>query len=1647
MVGTDTVAERITATAPVRDGAVPCPYIGLKPYSEKERFLFFGRESDAKRLINKIFSARLTLFYGPSGVGKSSLLLARVAPDLRDARIGNSVVVIFDHWQEQAPEVAIKRQIAEAVGWNPTAEDQRQTFAILADRVNQAAHKTLILVLDQFEQFLLARSERPDPLRAELAELLRANVDVHVVLSLREEFLAGLEVFAREIVAIYDSKFRLEHLSDDGARDAIVKPAEKFAVSVEPALIDRLLVDLKRHAEAGTATAAMATGIELPFLQLVCKGLWEARKPNTNNLSLEQYEGLGGCDGIIRSYVENLANTLPRAQQQDAADVLRWLAPRSGIKQGYEAGQLAELTGMPVERVMQILTHFERNWVLRDRLVGGIHWFELYHDAYIKILAPWIDERLEEKRRSALLKRWLKLGALTAVGLAVAGLFMVSYVNDVREARLLEEGNIDKAIETVGGLQGYDARKEATELAITDYHFVRSAEQIWRQIADKTDEKNREEVAKRLKELEARFTKQVVIGEMSVRRERYIRKESCTEPWATDVVPEAKKPVLKLSIPTSLGIDDDALRCAWLQLTSSRRGPVFYFPLPRRIGIVHPAKGNSMMVTLGDEEAWEVPLGQLAVPGAGIVLDGDLDKKKYPQLAWFFANEKYDRTQVLGSEGKFESVDAWIVPRWTLPLLRAAKIAVRPAETGLAAAVEWSLWDHQKALLTPGLVKAMVERTRKDAPAIVAEAERARGDVERIRRVLLKIFDKISDELAKKNKGDNASQAVFLRFPAILDRLGEYPACRADEEQQTSSKDKAGRVISTDRPSSYCKDDDGAALSVVEDLRVRRVNPQIGNLPRSAPQKVGPLEQIDKRSKGDEFETLTEYDMPETAVPVDHQPLQVLYGATLARCLVEVQGLKGELQDEMSRLRRNLFKKYGVKLPNSSWLQEGDRADQLAVQFYGEPIGEISQPIALGSNCLKDVISAIEARVDRTSAMWVSAQDVENALVALGGSQEYWLRDTYSLTYLKLLLRAVLAPDSTTPSGNNDGRVVRDLPDLLASLIFWKQWCGPVGANENYTGCLVTGLRDTERTRFVAVPSPASDDEGAVSRKSLESAVMELIGAAPDAADKASRQFAKVVIEGAPVAKREFLRAFASQILRTHASRLEQRCSPRSGSVLVDPGLSDIEKVQIEDFFDAVATAKSSEGWQALRVCQIRSESYSKEADPKTDHLRTLLAQGSPTDWRADDAAAAAVLALEALQQGRELSDLDLNAAKSLIAKAFVEWSGVESKTKAEATFNEAIEICQKQNAPRGCWSLLKEALDVYGGPSTLLPLELAMGLVYKYPSQGEATLALELTSRAEKHLSEQSPDEEQHRLSAWIQLAKASAYLVLARNNDRAALDKASKLLSALADDANFKRANNTKSKRADWPKIEGSRIDAALLAGSLKDVQTILDNVQPRDDLEVEGYRMWRWVMQGDLQGARRSLQESKIDDDTRSYLFASLTFLENGPPSALKQAIKPLLANKHPYSDYLRLMLFASSAREDESAARQDLENRWSEIVKGKEIGKGTWKSRVERGEDNLVWQEMLVGYFLGHISRDDLVHWTASPKEPAAMTETPSEYRGEFYFYDAQLQWVTGDRGTRKERAIRSLHELRSSGPSLLNEYFMALYQLRVLEGTR
>jgi hypothetical protein len=97
------------------------PFKGLARFedTDEDAALFFSRGRDRDVVVANLMASRLTVLYGESGVGKSSLLRAGVAHHLR--RSGEpAIVVVFDAWQSE-PLRALEQALADAAGIEPLA--------------------------------------------------------------------------------------------------------------------------------------------------------------------------------------------------------------------------------------------------------------------------------------------------------------------------------------------------------------------------------------------------------------------------------------------------------------------------------------------------------------------------------------------------------------------------------------------------------------------------------------------------------------------------------------------------------------------------------------------------------------------------------------------------------------------------------------------------------------------------------------------------------------------------------------------------------------------------------------------------------------------------------------------------------------------------------------------------------------------------------------------------------------------------------------------------------------------------------------------------------------------------------------------------------------------------------------------------------------------------------------------------------------------------------------------------------------------------------------------------------------------------------------------------------------------------------------
>ncbi len=399
------------------------PYIGLQPYSAKDQKYFFGRDRDSRIISSNLFAANLTVLYGASGVGKSSVLQAGVIPLLRKSP--RTAVIAFQRWPEKNPVQILKEECLNAIhaaGYKDISVDTSLPFDEFLFQASNAFHGTILIILDQFEEYFLYHREAENTFDAELALAVnREDIDANFLIALREDSLSMLDQFRTRIPNLLGNSLRLRHLDEGSAREAICKPLEVYnqehsdkpQVSMEEQLVDVLIKDVQagkltigQGGQGGQGGAADRGGtpdsdirIETPFLQLVLTRLWDKEiQQGSSVLQLQTLTDLGGAKQIVRTHLDHVMNDLPPEYQEIASNIFRFLVTPSGTKIAYTVEDLAsyyaestntvESTGTLVPVLNKLVEGNVR--VLRQvSLPGEPSRYEIYHDVLASAILDW----------------------------------------------------------------------------------------------------------------------------------------------------------------------------------------------------------------------------------------------------------------------------------------------------------------------------------------------------------------------------------------------------------------------------------------------------------------------------------------------------------------------------------------------------------------------------------------------------------------------------------------------------------------------------------------------------------------------------------------------------------------------------------------------------------------------------------------------------------------------------------------------------------------------------------------------------------------------------------------------------------------------------------------------------------------------------------------------------------------------------------------------------------------------------------------------------------------------------------------------------------------------------------------------------------
>ena len=257
------------------------PFPGLRQFATEESALFFGREGESEKILDKLFNNRFVSVIGASGSGKSSLIHCGVLPKVSEPVDKNAEWKVISF----KPEVNPFNSLTEAIARNyndKNSEDIYRDLTSQPDGITEICRKLIsdnggkiLLIIDQFEQLFSYGAASKTPTTQEttakfidciVSLVKQTSVDVFTVIAIRSDFIEECTRHHKLTQLINDSSYMLLRMGRENYREAIVGPVNCTGAKIDPKLVELMLNDIGNKTD------------QLPVLQHTMMRTWSRWK-------------------------------------------------------------------------------------------------------------------------------------------------------------------------------------------------------------------------------------------------------------------------------------------------------------------------------------------------------------------------------------------------------------------------------------------------------------------------------------------------------------------------------------------------------------------------------------------------------------------------------------------------------------------------------------------------------------------------------------------------------------------------------------------------------------------------------------------------------------------------------------------------------------------------------------------------------------------------------------------------------------------------------------------------------------------------------------------------------------------------------------------------------------------------------------------------------------------------------------------------------------------------------------------------------------------------------------------------------------------------------------------------------------------------
>ena len=382
------------------------PFKFLDSYTLEDKSVFFGRNAEIEALYEMVFKTPLSLVYGLSGTGKTSLIQCGLAgkfdgPDWHPFWIRRN----------ENLNDSITNTLETTLGENKKEK--------LVDNISYLFRyylRPVYLIFDQFEElFILGTWEEQEKFINDIKELLDAELPCKILFVMREEYIGQLYHFEKHIPTLFDHRLRVEPMNNSKVMEVMKASFDKFNISLEGDEEERLQQMIDN-------ISGEKSSIQLPYLQVYLDMLYREdyyrtygkkdRGDELPTLSFTKSEinSLGKIDNVLNKFLllqlRELQNSLTEKYKNFKDDGVRKILDAFVTEKGTKRpmSYVLEDDKIVFEETNQhffpkvepvILTEtvrlLEQNRILR----GNEQSYELAHDS----LASLIDQNRSDEQR------------------------------------------------------------------------------------------------------------------------------------------------------------------------------------------------------------------------------------------------------------------------------------------------------------------------------------------------------------------------------------------------------------------------------------------------------------------------------------------------------------------------------------------------------------------------------------------------------------------------------------------------------------------------------------------------------------------------------------------------------------------------------------------------------------------------------------------------------------------------------------------------------------------------------------------------------------------------------------------------------------------------------------------------------------------------------------------------------------------------------------------------------------------------------------------------------------------------------------------------------------------------------------------------